>query len=195
MQLVYRYALATPHENYDLVEAQMRAAHRYRNVLTEIERGRRAAIRLIESEAGDMPAAMAALTKSRANREAAVEAITRHRAKSRKRDVPTELRMAAKAARQAERDAAHAFRELRRVLAEDPKVIAAKDAIGERAKELLHAPESTAACTGARTCSSKTPRTLLSATTASTVSTGSRAIHASLAGLERGKWASRSREA
>ncbi len=138
MQLVYRYALATPHENYDLVEAQMRAAHRYRNVLTEIERGRRAAIRLIESEAGDMPAVMAALTRARTNREAAVEAITRHRAKSRKRDEPAELRMAAKAARQAERDAAHAFRELRRVLAEDPKVIAAKDAIGERAKELLH---------------------------------------------------------
>lgn len=138
MKLVYKYALATPDENSDLVEEQMRAAHRYRNVLTEIERGRRAAVRLVEAQMGDMPAAMSALAKARYEREAAVVAITRHRAKTRKRDEPAEMRATAKAARQAERDAAHAFRELRRTIAEDPRVIAAKDAIGERAKELIH---------------------------------------------------------
>jgi hypothetical protein len=137
MKLVYKYALAAPHKNSDLVEQQLRAAHRYRNVLTEIERGRRAAVRAVEAEVGDMQKALATLAAAQTKREAAVEAITRHRAKTRKRNEPAELKTAAKLARQAERDAAAAFHDLRRRLAEDPTVIAAKDAIGERALELI----------------------------------------------------------
>jgi hypothetical protein len=40
--LVYRYGLAAPHEAFELVEAQLRAAHEYRCALVRIERDRRA---------------------------------------------------------------------------------------------------------------------------------------------------------
>jgi hypothetical protein len=136
MKLVYKYALASPHENFDLIDLQMRAAHRYRNTLVEIERGRRAAVRLVEAEAGDMPAAQRALTMAIGARELADGAIKRHRARSRKRDEPQEMRDTLRAARVAERDAAKAFRELRLKIKDSPAMIAARDAIGERAKEL-----------------------------------------------------------
>ena len=43
--IVYKYRLAAPHEGGDIVLAQMRLAHIYRNTLTEIENGRRTAVR------------------------------------------------------------------------------------------------------------------------------------------------------
>src|ERR1019366_1642951 len=46
---VYRYGVASPHDGADLVYAQMRGAHAYRNTLIEIERGRRGALRDLES--------------------------------------------------------------------------------------------------------------------------------------------------
>ena len=49
--LVYRYGLAAPHENSDLVEAQMRAAHEYRCALVRIERQRRGEERAARSGA------------------------------------------------------------------------------------------------------------------------------------------------
>ena len=48
--LVYRYGLLAPTLEADEVAAQMRAAHRYRNTLVEIERGRRTAIRTAEQD-------------------------------------------------------------------------------------------------------------------------------------------------
>lgn len=45
MNRVYRYGCLAPTENAQLVHDQMRAAHRYRNQLVEIERARRAALR------------------------------------------------------------------------------------------------------------------------------------------------------
>jgi hypothetical protein len=136
MRLVYKYALATPDEGRDLVEEQMRAAHRYRNTLTEIERGRRAAVRQVEAEAGDMPAVMESLHKAESDLALALQDIKKHRARTRKRDEPATMKAAAKAARDAKRDASKAFRDLRSRIAEDPTVIAAKDAINERAAEL-----------------------------------------------------------
>lgn len=47
---VYKYGLLPPTENANLVHEQMFLAHRYHNTLIEIERGRRAAIRLITKE-------------------------------------------------------------------------------------------------------------------------------------------------
>lgn len=46
---VHRCHLLAPTEGADLVEAQMRAAHAYRNSLVEIERGRRHAIRALHA--------------------------------------------------------------------------------------------------------------------------------------------------
>jgi hypothetical protein len=139
MQLVYKYGLAAPHVNRDLVEAQLRAAHKYRNALVEIERDRRAAVREAEAAIGNLGQAAADLARARLERESAVAAITRHRSKSRKKDEPVELKSAAKRAREAERAASKAFRALRAVIKASPEVIAAVDAIGERAKERVRA--------------------------------------------------------
>lgn len=52
---VYTYGLPMgPTENGDLVREQMRLAHRYRNDLIAVERGRRAAVRAIIAEVGDI---------------------------------------------------------------------------------------------------------------------------------------------
>lgn len=53
---VYTYGLLGPTENGDLVREQMRLAHRYRNDLIAVERGRRAAVRAVIAEAGDIAA-------------------------------------------------------------------------------------------------------------------------------------------
>jgi hypothetical protein len=136
MKLVYKFAAAAPHENSDLVAAQMRLGHKYRNTLTEIERGRRAAVRAAETEIGDMSAARKALSAAVAEVDLAMGAIARHRAHSRKRDEPAEMRQAFKTAKAAKKAAADAFREVRDKLRLDPGLIDAKDAIGERANEL-----------------------------------------------------------
>lgn len=47
---VYRYGLRPPDEGLEQLEQQARLAHRYRNTLIEIERGRRAALRDAERE-------------------------------------------------------------------------------------------------------------------------------------------------
>lgn len=52
MALVYRYGLLAPTVGADRVRDVMRMAHRLRNTLTEIERGRRDAVRAVEMEAG-----------------------------------------------------------------------------------------------------------------------------------------------
>ena len=134
MKLVYRYALASPHENAELVFEQIRLAHRYRNALVEIEHQRRAEVRAAEAAAGDMPKAIAALRAARGTRELAVMAITRHRARTRKRDEPAEFREAAKQARVVERDAARAFSDVRKTIATNQDIINARDLIGEKAK-------------------------------------------------------------
>ena len=60
MKVVYRYGLHAPHECADTVHEQMRLAHRFYNTLVAIERGRRAAVRAVESEAADLPAVIRA---------------------------------------------------------------------------------------------------------------------------------------
>jgi len=134
--LVYRYGIAAPHVNGDLVREQMRLAHRYRNVLTEIERGRRAAVRAAEAQVGDLAAAMTAVEQARAAREAASDAITKQRARTRSRSETAEQRASLKAAREVERAAIGVFREMRRRIAELPDLVAERDRIGELANEL-----------------------------------------------------------
>ena len=50
---VYKYGILPPIENGNIVYEQMFRAHRYRNTLTEIERGRRVAVRSITRENDD----------------------------------------------------------------------------------------------------------------------------------------------
>lgn len=113
--LVYRYGLHAPHDAADVVREQMWLAHRYRNVLVEIERGRRAAERALDSELGSADVLRAAELASAAA-EAAGKAVAAHRAKSRKRDESPEMKAVLKAAREAERVALKRLREHRALL-------------------------------------------------------------------------------
>ncbi len=136
MQIVYRYRLHTPHEGAEVVDEQMRRAHRYRNVLVEIERGRRAAVRAVELAAGDMPSAMRALDAAKQAEEAAYKVVARHRATTRKRDEPAEAKDALTAARAHVRVASAQVRTIREAIKMSSAVQAARDIIGERAKDL-----------------------------------------------------------
>ena len=135
-QIVYRYGLHAPHENLEIVYQQLRLAHRYRNILVEIERGRRAAIRALELQAGDMPAAMRALGSAKALEEAAYKAVARHRATTRKRNESPELKANLLSARAAVREASEHVQQIRQAIKASPEVTAERDRIGEMAKSL-----------------------------------------------------------
>jgi hypothetical protein len=135
--IVYRYGIAAPHEGSDLVRAQMQLAHRYRNVLVEIERGRRAALRDLEARLGrDVAIALDETT-------AADAALARELSEARKDRQRTGLRRnsadhAARisAARVAKREATALLREARRKTSEMPEMIVAQDEIRARASDL-----------------------------------------------------------
>lgn len=81
---VYRYGVLAPTKNADVVRAQMRAGHRYKNCLIEIENGRRDAQRVLEEGSG-----LRAVLDEAVAAEAAVVAVLRrvseHRAAYRTR--------------------------------------------------------------------------------------------------------------
>lgn len=134
--LVYRYGLRAPTDNAELVGEQMRAAHRYRNTLVEIERGRRAAQRDLLLRHGDVAAMEEA---ARAAVEVVVSAtrmIKAHKAAGRTSKVPDDLRAALQEARAARATATAALFEARRSTREDPDVAIERAAIDERAADL-----------------------------------------------------------
>lgn len=138
-ELVYRYGLHAPHEGVDVLKDQLHRAHKYRNVLVEIERARRLAVHMVEQEVGDLVQARRALASAIAAEESIVDAVRKHRAKSRKRDEPTEMRAALLSARAARKEASATARQMRQAVKESPTAQAARDEIGERAKELAKA--------------------------------------------------------
>lgn len=109
----FRYWLKSPIENKDLIWDQLRKAHTYRNVLVEIERGRRAALRVAMKEA--QVAEHATLVEAADASKAAVEAmeaeVAAWRKKTRKRQIPEEMRTRFDDARIARRDAVKALSE------------------------------------------------------------------------------------
>lgn len=129
--LVFRYGLRAPTEGADLVREQIRRAHSYRNTLTEIERGRRAAQRAMLTECGDVAALDAAAKSADEVVERAARAIKSAKAAGRTRAVAPEPREALTAARVAKRDAVQALRTARRALREDADVASRRDAINE----------------------------------------------------------------
>ena len=131
---VYKYGLASPSAERDRILDQMHCAHRYRNVLVEIERGRRAAERATLSAVAPESAALeAAVAATAARVDAAILAIRRERARTRKRSEPEALKAKLKAAKDAKKIAFNALRDLRRTLRESPTVAAERDRISELA--------------------------------------------------------------
>ena len=122
--LVYKYGLRPPIDNESLVRDQMRLAHRYRNVLTEIERGRRAALREVYAGVGDMPALENAARDADDAVAEATRAVKAEHAKARSRDVASIAKQRLKDARVRKRAATGALFEARRKLRDDPIVSA-----------------------------------------------------------------------
>jgi hypothetical protein len=146
MNIVYRYGLATPHEGADIVYAQLFAAHKYRNTLVEIERGRRAALRFVEREYGtDMEALTRRLQEATAKVVDETAKARTHRSRTRSRALTPEITEALKTARAEEKSARQAWREGRQKLT-DPLVAAWRDVIDERALGLVRGARELSGC-------------------------------------------------
>jgi hypothetical protein len=133
---VYRYGLLSPTENADLVRAQMRAAHVYRNTLVEIERGRRAAIREVDLSNDVLGPLQAVVDVAETEMVAALAAVKGARSSTRTRSDTEEQRTRVKAARQIKRAAVQAWRAKRAELRCDGAGQVERDLIEERVGDL-----------------------------------------------------------
>lgn len=133
---VYRYGLTPPTHNAELVRAQMRAGHEYRNTLTEIERGRRAAMREAMSSYADVAELERAVSAAEMDLERALRAVSKERARTRSRSETAEQRSAVTEARAAKKEAIARLRERRAQLRDDASVVARGEQINDLAGEL-----------------------------------------------------------
>lgn len=136
--LVYRYRLHSPHEGVQEIAEQLHLARLYRRDLTQIERGRRAAVREVESALGNLPEKMRQVSVCLELEIAAYRAVAQHRAATRGRAVPADLATALLDARAATKTAKLDARELRESIKRSPAATAARDRIGELAKGLAN---------------------------------------------------------
>jgi hypothetical protein len=135
--MVYRYGLAYPHEEADRVFDQFRCAHRYRNELVAIERGRRAAERAaLGTGAAALADLEAAVIAANSAVEAALAAIRKARASARKRAETAPHLQALQTAKATAKAARAALRAARAAVYDDPRTVAVRDVIGERALAL-----------------------------------------------------------
>lgn len=114
----------------------MLLAHRYRNTLTEIERGRRAALREVDARAG-LDVATTAVAQARARAQAAHAAIKAYRGAARTTKVPEALSEELAAARAAEREASAAFATARQRVREDTSFAGERERIENCALDLI----------------------------------------------------------
>ena len=135
--LVYRYGLASPHVEGERVLDQMRCAHRYRNELVEIERGRRQAERAIHATASAAVAHLVAMAEQADKDVAAlVTEIRRERSKTRSRSDTSEQREKLRNAKAIKSERTLTLRQARKDLREAPDQVAARDILSERARGL-----------------------------------------------------------
>lgn len=138
----YRYHIRHPHFNAEKIAEQMMLGHRYSNVLVEIERGRRAAIRqlLAETEKAARGPLVEATEAARRAVDAMLEEVTTWRKKNRKKTIPSEMRQRLDDSRIALRDAFQALKKAReeaKALGEDVGVKAEVERINRLSHELL----------------------------------------------------------
>lgn len=133
--LVINYGLRPPTKNADVVHEQMRAAHRYRNTLVEIEIGRRNAVRSVYAMCGDLPVLKQRAEKAAEHAAKTAARVKAYKAEHRTRKIPENMRADLDTARIAERDAAHAWKAARQAARTD-EVQAEIDRINGLASEL-----------------------------------------------------------
>lgn len=141
--LVYRYGLLPPTFGAAHVDEQMRLAHRYQNLLVEIERGRRDAVADVLSSHADVLAFGDAVEL---NERLLMELLGRakaYRAREHERKLPDDLSEALKSARGVLREARVQYRDARRALREDTVVATALAEIEGRANTLRKAARAT----------------------------------------------------
>ena len=130
---VYRYGLRAPIDNMEAVRAQMGAAHRYRNVLTEISHRQREALRQAMSAYADVEQLRVAAAVADEVARAAAQAVKEARKAARKRSAGKELTEAATLAKAARKEALRVWRERKKQLREDEAVKVAFDRINKAA--------------------------------------------------------------
>lgn len=133
---VYRYGLLPPTAEAERVRDQLRKAHAYRNTLIEIERGRRAALRAIDTSHAEVEALRSAAQVARETEDAAVQELRRLRAKHRSRAETATQTEAVRAARAARKAAVQVFAQRRKEVREDAAMASARDEVNARAAEL-----------------------------------------------------------
>lgn len=140
--LVYRYGLLKPIEQNAAVRDAMFRAHQYRNVLVEVERGRRAAMREAEAAYGNGPALLEAVETAETFVQAALELRNKERmARGNKKDTP-EVKEMVRDATDAKKSAVAAWRDYRRSLVDDPRMQAERDRINNLAGDLRRSARS-----------------------------------------------------
>lgn len=133
---VFKYGLLAPTTNATLVRDQLRLMGRYRNVLTEIECARRAALRPVLRAHGDIAQLEADVGRAQAELDAGLLAVRSARAQTRSRSETQEMRARVTAAREVRRLAKGVLAQARQAQKSDPGILAAKDRIHARALEL-----------------------------------------------------------
>lgn len=131
----FEYGLREPTVNSALVHDQMRLAHRYRNVLVEIERERRDAVRVIMAAHPDLAPLEARMAVLVAAKDAAREVIMSARKVARKRAETPEQRAEVRRLSGEVRALREDLRAAKKVLAQDVGLRAAMDAATERANQ------------------------------------------------------------
>src|SRR5258706_11781751 len=134
MQVVYQYGCRAPVENADVVREQMRANARYRNLLVEITRGKRDALRAAVAAVPIVAAAEATARVAWSSFQRAQDVLDASRAAARRRAVDPAVLAAYVAERDAYRATAKALGAARK--AAWPLVIDERDRITELANEL-----------------------------------------------------------
>lgn len=119
---VYEYGLLPPTVNADLVDQQMRDAHRYRNMLTEIERARRTRVREIMSSHQDMAPLQQQIDELTAKRNELRDGVKKTRAATRSRSETKEQRDAIKALNEQIKNLVIKIKEIREAVRKDPEV-------------------------------------------------------------------------
>ena len=130
---VYEYGLLDPTVNAALVDDQMRAAHRYRNVLVEIERARRDAVRGALSAHPSVEPIEAEVQVLAREREGLRDQIRRANAAKRGRADTKELRERVRLVAGKLRDARARLKTAKDAIAQDAHVAAAIAAANDRA--------------------------------------------------------------
>lgn len=131
---VYEYGLLPPHINGDLIDQQMVKAHRYRNMLVEIERERRDKVRAAMGAHPDLAPLEEQLRSLNQQRDDMRISIQNHRRRTRKRDEPAEWRQAVKDLTGQIKPLRDQVKTVRKAVAEDSTVKAAMAAAEEHAK-------------------------------------------------------------